>query len=223
MKFLFSISLAEPRNTAQWRNKGMTSQTGSSESTRREGKSHHCAPSATMPTRVGRHQRGGGSGGRLCCSAASHTSCAHVHASSIKSCALMQEDRKSEKGSGKISDGRNEMWVADLREKLSVWIESQQDIESKEICVCLIISLSRQCFVKVAPLKNMTKIISYFSVLASRPIRQLIGSTCGLYYSGQQASTAGHWVLWEDGVWPHTAERWSCHCLQNLIFIIPLH
>lgn len=48
----------------------------------------------------------GGGQGRLCCEAGRDMSCAHVHASSIQSCAPLQAP-ESEKGSGKI-DGMGE-------------------------------------------------------------------------------------------------------------------
>lgn len=54
-------------------------------------------------------------------------------------------------------DGRNETWVADLRENLSNYCmaveieqtEPEHNTESKEICVWLIISLWKLCFLDI--------------------------------------------------------------------------
>lgn len=179
-----------------------------------------------MPTCVGRHQRWGGGSGRLCCGAASETSCAHVHASSIKSCALMQA-RNSEKGSGKIDGwakrdvGRRSAGESlqllcgssDRTDRISTW-------DRKKGNLCLLDYFFVATMLRPASLKNMTKIPDQWVDQSGSWLAAPVKVGCATVVSRPLLQAI---VIWEDGVWPHTAERWRCHCLQNLIFIIPLH
>lgn len=104
-------------------------------------------PSADMCQQASEGGGRAGGRGRLCSGAGSDMSCAHVHASSIKSCALTQA-RESEKGSGKI-DRTGERRCGSLicgRISLKLLYRSRHrthriwhNTESKDICVWLLL------------------------------------------------------------------------------------